>query len=495
MTDLLQAAIREIALAKGTAGKLAALKAQSIKLATPVRHGFLDRDEVVDRLFEQADNCGLVDETNVDVITNMIAEGLKTFEHQHEPGNGNGHDRYGRGAQEQSGSSATSSLLRAYVPRPFCEIPRRRWLHAGHYIRQQVVMTVAPGGYGKTALVLCNALEMGTGKGLIGPSPIEGRVRVLYWNAEDPEDEVERRIAALCIHYRINQADLAGYLFLGSKIGNGERLGHLDRKTGEVILNKPLFDHIETFIADNKIDCAIFDPLIAFHTVPENDNAAMERLVKSGFEQLAIAQNICIELSQHTRKTTQGEITADDSRGAGATTYAARSVRVLNRMSPADADLPKIEPEERRHYLRVSRDKTNLAPPGKATWIHLVDAELPNGEDGYHGDHVQVATAWDYPQPFDGMNADDMRYARDLVRKNPNYRPDSRSPDWIGIPLAARLKLNPADKGDRKRLNAIVRTWITNKVLAVEIRRDDSRHEREYIVLGSWDEEDEGCDS
>ena len=47
-------------------------------------------------------------------------------------------------------------------------------------------------------------------------------------------------------------------------------------------------------------------------------------------------------------------------------------------MTSEEAELPKIAPEERRHYLRVLRDKTNLAPPGKATWIRLVSVELPD---------------------------------------------------------------------------------------------------------------------
>src|SRR5262245_57974298 len=98
--------------------------------------------------------------------------------------------------------------VHAYVARPFSEIPRRQWLHAGHYIRKQIVMTVAPGGYGKTALVLLNAIEMVTGRGLIGPKPVGGALRVLYWNGEDPEDEVERRIAAICIHYNIKPETL-----------------------------------------------------------------------------------------------------------------------------------------------------------------------------------------------------------------------------------------------------------------------------------------------
>ena len=215
----------------------------------------------------------------------------------------------------------------------------------------------------------------------------------------------------------------------------------------------------------------------------------MEKLVKAGFEQLAAAQNCCVELSQHTRKGNQGELTADDSRGASAITFAARSVRVLNRMTVAEADVPKIEPEERRHYLRVGRDKTNLAPPGKATWIHLVGVELPNGAGGLHGDNVQVATAWDYPQPFAGMSSDDMRFARALVRDNPNFRADPRSPEWFGIPLAARLKLNPNNKGDRKRISAIVRTWVANKALAIELRRDEKRRERGFVVLGPWNDD------
>ena len=394
-----------------------------------------------------------------------------------------------RSAREKFGEKSATvdlqSILRAYAPRAFSEIPRRRWLHAGHYVRQQLVMTVAPGGWGKTALVLCNALEMCTRQGLLGPRPLEGPLRVLYWNAEDPEDEVERRIAALCIHYKIDAAELADLLFLGSKI-SGERLGKVDRKTGEIIINKPLFATVEQFIADNKIDCAVFDPLVAFHSIPEGDNGAMEKFLKAGFEHLATAHNCCVELSVHTKKGNPGEITADDTRGASAQTYAARSVRVLNRMSGAEAEMPKIEPEERRHYLRVSRDKTNLAPPGKATWIHLAGIELPNGDDSGPGDNVHVAVCWDYPQAFAGVSADDMRFARNLVRDNPDLRADPRSPEWIGIPLAARLKLDPDDKGDRKQISAIIRTWIINKVLAVETRPGPDRHKRQYVVVGPW---------
>jgi hypothetical protein len=380
--------------------------------------------------------------------------------------------------------------LHAYIARPFAQIPRRQWLHAGHYIRKHVVMTVAPGGFGKTTLILCNAIEMATGTGLIGSSP-SGTLRCAYWNAEDEQEEIERRIAAICLRYKLNQAALSAGLFLGSKITGKERLAKLDRH-GNVVLNKHLLTQVTQFVGDNRVDCVIFDPLIAFHRVPESNNTAMEQVVKEAFEPIAVTSNCCVELSQHTRKPSQGqhgEITADDSRGGGAIVFAARSVRVLNRMSKEDAEIPQISDEDRRRYLRISRDKTNLVPPAKATWIRLASVDLPNSSDELPGDNVQVAETWDYPQPFDNVTADDMRWMRDTVRAG-NYRVDPRSPDWVGLPLIEHLGLDPDTAGSRKRAAAILRAWFQNRVLATETRKDGIRHNRKFVIPGSWNEEE-----
>jgi hypothetical protein len=385
-------------------------------------------------------------------------------------------------------SGSGKALLWPYRPRAFSDIPRRRWLHAGHFVRGEVVMTVAPGGYGKTTLEIINCLEMATGRGLVGPSPA-GPLRVAYWNAEDPDEEVERRIAGVCLHYDIDPALLHNQLFLGSRLTGRRRIASLDR--GNVVFDKAMLDEIERLIRELKIDCVVFDPLVAFHRVPEGDNTVMEQIIKDGFGEIATRTDCCIELSQHTRKSPQGrqgELTADDSRGAGAIVNAARSVRVLNRMTDKEAELPKIEAEERRHYLRVSRDKTNLVPAGKATWLHLVSVQLPNGDEFHSGDNVQVLEVWDYPQPFDGVTADDMRWMREKARQG-NYRHDSRSPDWIGLPLAERLGLNP--EADRKKLKTILHAWIANRVLAIEVRHDEARRPRRFVVPGRWEEEEE----
>ena len=361
--------------------------------------------------------------------------------------------------------------LRSFAARPASDIPPRPWIHAKRFIRKLVTMTVAPGGYGKTALEMLNALEMALGVGLIGPPPVKGAVNVLYWNAEDPPDEVDRRIAAICQHYNIDQHKLEGRLFLGSKIVGG-RFATFNQKTHTLEVNHALLEETKQFILANNIGCVMLDPLIAFHSIPESQNGPMEELIKTYFERMADETNCNVELSHHTRKPSNGAnggLTADDSRGASSVVFAARSARVLNVMTSAEAEMPNIPPEERKLYLRVTRDKANLCPPGKATWIHLINVRLPNGDD------VQVVTGWDYPQPFDDVTTADMHWARAAARSW-IYRSDPRSESWFGRALAERMGLDPNKPGGRKRIATIIKTWISNGVLAVEKRKDENRH-------------------
>jgi len=406
-----------------------------------------------------------------------IVDGLKNWQ----PGASNGHD--------QSTSALCQLPIRTYRPRPFHLLPIRPLMHAAHFFRRRVVMTVAPGGWGKTALDILNAVEMVLGVGLIGPAPVERPLRVLYWDGEDTEDEVERRLAAICIHYKLDREAFGDRLHLGSRLVDTHRFAEQDRY-GKVTLNASMLSSLQQYIGDNKIDCTIFDPLIAFHQIKESDNLSMELLMKSGFERFSEKTNSCTELAQHTRKPSGiGELTVDDTRGAGATSNAARSVRLLNRMTKAEADTAKIEGEARRGYLRLTLDKVNYIPAQKARWIHLAGVELPNAIDGRPGDNVQVVESWGYPQPLDGVTTDDMYWTRDLVRKDNSYRKDLQSDAWLGHALAKRLKLDSKDKVDRAKLSTIIKAWLESSALATEERKDKDRKMREFIIPGPWNDE------
>jgi AAA domain len=435
----------------------------------------LDRALAADELADIAIAYGLDDP---DEVTWIISQAFEQIERVPKPEpETNGHDKH---------SPKVRQPLFPYEPQPFKDIAPRQWLHARHYVRRHVVMTVAPGGYGKSSLLLANAIEMVIGRGLIGPQPLE-RVRVCYWNAEEPEaEEIYRRIAALCLAHSINPEDLRGELFLGPKISTDEwRFARVDRY-GKIIRNEDLIKLVTEYVADNHIACLMLDPMVQFHHLPEIDTMCMEYLVKDIMQPIAISTNCCIEFSHHTRKGGQGfngEITADDGRGAGAAVAASRSARVLNRMSKEEAQSAKIDEEQRKLYLRVQRDKTNMAPPTKARWIRLTSVDIGNG------DHVQAAIAWKFPQPFDDVTVEDIHFMREQVRRQ-SYLSSPRSPNWVGYALMEHLGFDKDNRGDRGRTSAILKMWFENGALAVETRKDEARRDKEFVIPGTWRDEE-----
>lgn len=68
-------------------------------------------------------------------------------------------------------------FVRPFVWRDPSTMPRRDWLYGRHLIRKFVSATFAPGGVGKSALALAEAMAMASGKPLLGPRP-RGRLRV-----------------------------------------------------------------------------------------------------------------------------------------------------------------------------------------------------------------------------------------------------------------------------------------------------------------------------
>ena len=118
--------------------------------------------------------------------------------------------------QAQSAVEATPSITATpfVLPDPKTIEPRA-WLYDHHFIRKYLSTTVAPGGLGKTSLLIAEAIAMVTGRNLLGEKP-KRPLRVWYWNGEDPIDEMARRITAVCEHYQITRADLGDRLFVNS---------------------------------------------------------------------------------------------------------------------------------------------------------------------------------------------------------------------------------------------------------------------------------------
>jgi hypothetical protein len=367
----------------------------------------------------------------------------------------------------------------------------RCWYYGRHYLAGAVSATIADGGVGKSILGLTEAIAMAIDRPLLGITPVKPpdyessyRLQVLYYNAEEPLAEIQRRVLAICQHFDINPALLGP----NPKQFWGTPLTVLSGHDFPLVIASAdrdgvtFTDHIKR-LKDFDGDVIILDPLVSIHQCPENDNSAIDAIVKRLARVAARPPIKSVELVHHARKPAQGgtaEVSGADARGASAIFDGVRSLRTLNRMSPAEALRAKVN--DHRHFVRLDVGKSNYAAPSPGSqWYRHKSVILPNNDD------VGVIVPWHMPGAFDGVTTAHMHQVRELARGG-QYRADSRSPEWIGNAVADVLDLDAEGEADRKRIKSILRTWYEAKVLAKVERRGENRKMFMFVEPGSWAE-------
>jgi hypothetical protein len=373
------------------------------------------------------------------------------------------------GVGEGAASGGEDDLARPFVLRSPSEIPRRRWLYGSSYIRSFVSVLAAPGGAGKTTLYVVESLSIATGKALLGVTPAE-RVGVWVMNLEDPADEMERRIGAAAKHYGIAQRDIEGRLFVDA--GREKPLTIAYQTRDGITIHQPIVDAIVEKIRRHKIGVLIVDPFVASHSVPENDNQAINAVLAL-WRLIADLTGCCIVLVHHFRKLNGEEGSIDSVRGGTAIIGAVRTARVMNTMSDTEAVKLGIDEAQRRRYVRIDDAKNNLAPPAdKAQWIELVSVDLGNGSGiAPEGDKVGVATLWEPPSVWDGVTEDHMRAVHNLVHRDGGKRQNPQAAGWLGFDVI-RICGFDDDAGGRAKAKTLLSKWVHTGVLKVEKQQD-----------------------
>ncbi len=393
-----------------------------------------------------------------------------------------------------------ATIVPLVLPEPGT-IPPRGWMYGWHYVRGHVSATVASGGTGKSSLVIVEMLAMATGRELLKVKP-RRRLRVWLWNGEEPYTELERRIAAACLHYRIVQADIAGQLFVGS--GRDSPLVLATQTRDGLTIADALVEDMIGKIQALKIDVVIIDPFVASHAVPENDNNGIAAVVAKWGE-VAERGQCGVMLVHHARKTPPGmELTMEDMRGASALLAAVRSGRALNQMPPKFALKHGIE--NPRSYIRINTasEKANMAPARIGDdWYELVSVSLQNSvlspDDGggpIPADQVGVVVDWKPPDPMAGVGAEAAAKAQAIIGDG-RFRKNQRARDWVGIPIAEALGLDigltpdgqqkplrdidPFEAAARQTVVAAIVDWIDARWLKVVEELDDRRMPREFV--------------
>ncbi|KQM62674.1 hypothetical protein ASE75_13675 [Sphingomonas sp. Leaf17] len=335
-------------------------------------------------------------------------------------------------------------------------------------------------------------LSLATGRqDLLGQIVWAGAKRVWYWNLEDDLAELEMQLVAAAMYHGVGQEACGDRLFLDSgPEGNGLCIA-LDTQEGTII--EPVVEALVAELIRRKIDVLVVDPFVSSHGVSENDNGAIDRVVKA-WGRIAKRAGCSVVLVHHTKKLGGDKVTAEASRGASSLVSAARVTLVLNRMDKDEAKHFGIAKDrERKRLFTVQDDKANRAPAEDAEWFRLASQDVENstGPDdpyGNEGDSVGVVTRWIPPDPFEGISTDHLlRVQRQIA--DGSWKESVLAKDWAGLAVANALGLD-AGKGadnDRARISQLLRTWIANGALVVVSRRDPVKRENKpYVEVGQW---------
>jgi hypothetical protein len=363
--------------------------------------------------------------------------------------------------------------FKAWQPIDLLAIPRPQFVYSDFFARGYTSLTVAPPKVGKSMLGLAEAVDMATGRGFLS-GIARDPARVLYYNAEDDQNVLNARVAALLTHYRIGQDEIAGRFFAVSGV---EAEGFYLVAGQEGVINEALFVALEKFVDLHKIDALIFDPLQDLSRSPETNEVF--RVLGQRLRRFASAKAVAIGLIHHTRKMPQGGATAtiDDARGGGALRGTARFNRLLVPMSEEEG--AKAGVDNHRHYMRIGDMESNLAPPSADVnrWFQKISVETPNG------DHVGAVEPWAWPDAFDGVTPDDARKVQIAITAlDDPPRASVQSSNWAGYTVARVLQWDAEDKGTKTRIASLIKTWIKTGVLEVGSNHD-SRTGRDVPII------------
>lgn len=343
-------------------------------------------------------------------------------------------------------------------PHSIASIPPRPWAYGNFLLIGHASVIGAADGGGKGSLAVAIALSMITGRELLGERVWRtGPVAIITY--EDDQIEWRRRIAAACLYYRLDYADLI------------PRIHFIHRPGSRICLAAPskdgtVFPDGAAIIAHLKrIGAAllIVDPFNHAHALEDSNNNVLIAQVAGETSRIANESRTAVLALHHLRKGANGS--SDDLMGATMLRATFRAARILSRMTEDQAEELGLPRDRAWRYSCISGAKDNYAPPPRrATWYCLESVALGNPDPDYpDGDNVQVTTIWTPPSLFADLRLDTIDRIFDVIRQGPGegerYSPDVRAENWIGQPIA-----EISGKADNEA-KAIAAAWMDTEVL------------------------------
>lgn len=350
-------------------------------------------------------------------------------------------------------------------------IPPRPWLFGKHYMRGMASATAGIGGAGKSTMLLTEAIGASIGRNLIsGDEMPVGPLNVWLHNGEDPPDELERRVAAILIHYGIDPELVEERLHVTSGREMPILVAEALSDGGKLFVPREDGVQLREELIAKKIDIFMADPFVTIHRVNENDNGLIDS-VMGLIRNIAHQANCAFEVAHHLRKLNGGDVGIDDIRGAGSIVGACRSVRLMAAMTTEEANRYGIEDKDRKAFSWLVNGKANMLPPSHAReWVHAIGVSLDNAADPYEADNIGVLERWLPPESYLDLTPTEYHSIKRTLQeaKQDELRYNAQASGWAGKLIAKVLGKDPSDKGVKSEMYGLIERWKKTGKLKVE---------------------------
>lgn len=155
--------------------------------------------------------------------------------------------------------------------------PARTW-GISHWLGFDALLCAGAGGIGKTLLWQQTATALALGRDFIDSVP--RALRVLMWACEDDRDELWRRQEAICAHFEVSLASLAGKFILVPRRGLDNTLYSTEFGRG---LLTSLYGDLREEVNDHRADVLVLDNVGQVFGGNENSRHDVTHFVNAGY--------------------------------------------------------------------------------------------------------------------------------------------------------------------------------------------------------------------